>query len=323
MTDFQKRLDRANAALKAEGRDDTKTQTSFSRRVIPTGTVSARFVEYIELGLQPQPPFQGKAKEPANEVRLTFELLGKDNIRKLDDGTEIADRISVPMTIMLSDRAKYKKFFNAMAEAHPDKTFTAMPQMLGLEFQVQVIHEEGRDGNKYPRIVRDGNPLIFRAEKEVRDEDDNVIGYNKIKVRPAIGKQRIFLFNHPTKEDWDDLFIEGEREVTDKVTGEKTNVSKNFIQEKIMAALNFKGSAVEAMLQDGLTQEDEDALSDTIQEDADVFAEGDSENQELPEREVVKPKASPASAKKAAAAMDALGLTGKKPASKTTAKAKK
>src|SRR5699024_12564062 len=52
----------------------------------------------------------------------------------------------------------------------------------------------------------------------------------------------VFLWNNPVKEMWDKLYIEGEND-----NGE----SKNFIQDEIVNAKNFHGSAVDLMLRGG------------------------------------------------------------------------
>lgn len=64
----------------------------------------------------------------------------------------------------------------------------------------------------------------------------------------AISDLRLFLFNHPSPECWNSLYIEGEREVKDDKGNVIGKESKNFIQESIRSAVNFHGSPVEAML---------------------------------------------------------------------------
>ena len=51
---------------------------------------------------------------------------------------------------------------------------------------------------------------------------------------------KLFLWERPTKECWDSLYIDG--------TNETTGKSKNFIQNKCLSAKNFPGSPLEAML---------------------------------------------------------------------------
>ena len=52
---------------------------------------------------------------------------------------------------------------------------------------------------------------------------------------------------------WENLFIEGEREVVDKVTNEKVTKSKNWIQDLIMSNMEWEGSTCQALTQEHLS----------------------------------------------------------------------
>ena len=56
----------------------------------------------------------------------------------------------------------------------------------------------------------------------------------------------MLLWDTPTKEQWDSVFIDGEYNKT--VDGVTTTVSKNFIQGIAMQASNFTGSALESLV---------------------------------------------------------------------------
>ena len=72
---------------------------------------------------------------------------------------------------------------------------------------------------------------------------------NEVKVLdvPAATQDiQLLLWDSPTKEQWDSVFIDGEYNKT--VDGVTTTVSKNFIQGIAMQASNFQGSALEALV---------------------------------------------------------------------------
>ena len=68
----------ANKLPKA-GSGGMKTQDA-----IDAGTYPARVVSILDLGLQPQRPYQGQDKPPKHEIRATYELV--DEFCVGDDG---------------------------------------------------------------------------------------------------------------------------------------------------------------------------------------------------------------------------------------------
>ncbi len=58
--------------------------------LIDNGAYPGRLVQLIDLGLQPQKPYQGQEKPPVHKVNTTYEFA--DEFMKDDDGEEIADR---------------------------------------------------------------------------------------------------------------------------------------------------------------------------------------------------------------------------------------
>lgn len=84
---------------------------------IEPGTYPARLVQIIDFGLQPQRPYQGKDKPPAQEIGLTYELV--DEFMKDEDGNDIEDKPrwiseTLPFHGLFADKAKstqrYKVF---------------------------------------------------------------------------------------------------------------------------------------------------------------------------------------------------------------------
>lgn len=57
---------------------------------IDPGTYPGRVVQIIDLGLQPQRPYQGQDKPPAQELMVTYELV--DEFMKDEEGNDILDK---------------------------------------------------------------------------------------------------------------------------------------------------------------------------------------------------------------------------------------
>ncbi len=293
------------AAIAAQTEDQTETTVTFDHSPPEAGPTIGRFIEYIEIGKQPQKPYQGKPKPPADEVRLTFELLHpKKNLKEYEDDNKEkrirGEYVTIKIAKKLSDKAKFKKLFAAMTYGRAD--IKHMAQMLGEAFIINIYHNiVDKDGKKvtYVNLDKDGAygigaPFIIDPLAETK---------TPVPVRDAIRPLRLFLFENPTKETWDSLFIDGTKEVkTD--SGEIKHVSKNWLQELIMSATNFKGSALEAMLggiADLPVQEPAKADPPFEPTDKPVHVEGKSTD---------KPKAAAAKPADKAGAQDALAALG-------------
>lgn len=237
------------AAKAAANEDQTETTAGgdYEYTPPPAGKTIGRLVEYIEVGKQPQKPFQGKPKPDAEEVWIGFELLHpKKNIREIEiEGGKqtVADFIRVRLTKKLGEKAKFKKLFNKMQYGREDKKHIA--QMLGEAFILEIFHNTNPDTKRvYVNLDKDGEygisaPFIIDPLTEERTD---------INVPANIRPLRLFLWDFPNKETWDSLFIDGT--ATRKVDGKDVEVSKNYVQEKILSATNFEGSALHQMLSD-------------------------------------------------------------------------
>lgn len=251
----------------------------------PAGKTVGRFIEYIELGVQPQRAFKDKAKPPVEEARIVFELLspGK-NMREIElaDGTkkQVADKIARNYTLKLNEKALFYKLYKGMKGKRSDDEISHISQMLGEAFLIEVEHSKpNKDKKVYANITSVTAPEM----------EDAITGkVTKLPVPKALSPVRAFIFDVPSLAAWNKLFIDGKQERN----GEQ--VSKNYLQEKIAKAINFAGSKLEAML------EGADALPDLTETASDEEAE---EAEEVAEEEVeeVEEEAAPV-AKKAAKA---------------------
>lgn len=290
--------DVANRAAKRN--DHTKTRETAEYKPPEEGTSLARFVDYIEVGEQKQRAYKGKEKQPAPKAYITFELLSKKWIKDIErDGktVTVADRITVSLAISTHKKASFKKLFEKMRYGRED--IHHMSQMLGEGFKVTVVHnkvEEGPNAGKvYANITdADGNYLVDGPFKKDDLEGTSV----KVKVPDALSDERMFIWDEPNKEQWDSIFIDGEKEVTDE-KGKNKTVSKNWLQNMILDAVNFEGSPVQAFLEgsddlpddpeeleDG--EEVEEELEDEVDEDADDIPDDSDDSDELEEEEEVE-----------------------------------
>lgn len=276
------------AAKAAATTDHTETTTGGDFQPPVEGTTVVRFIEYIELGKQPQKPWQGKAKPDADEVRLTFELLAvnknRTDVREIEvDGVKrtVADRISVRIAIKQGEKAAFKKLFEKMRYGR--EGITHMAQMLGMSFVAEVVHGKSADGKKtYANLRNEDGVWTIRAPRinkgNAIDGDDWV----DIKVREAISPLRCFIWDYANKESWDSLFIDGTRTVKDD-KGVEREVSKNWLQEVILSAKNYHGSPLEALLNNigGLSldaQEPDNTLDGIPDEGANVHERASEED---------------------------------------------
>lgn len=214
------------AQAAATGVDMTKaTKGGSGGRLLPAGYAFGRLVEYIELGKQPQ-EFQGKAKDPVMEVQLGFALYGQGY--QNDDGTPYIVR---PYSIALGTNEKSRAFklFNLL---NWKNTYTHFSQLLAVEsWLVKIVHEpkSKTDPTIVSRIDLDGflPPLdpVTKAPYPIPEVDEDIL--------------QLFLWDYPTKEGWDALFVDGKWD---------DGKSKNRTQETILAAVDFAGSPLHTLL---------------------------------------------------------------------------
>lgn len=233
------------AAAAAETADQSVQEGgAFKREVAPAGFTTARFVGYVEIGAQPQRPFQGVEKADAPEVRLTFELNGPKQIteyQKDGETVSVTNAQREKMTIGTNEKSNFQKLFKAMLAGRTD--IKHMAQLLGEGFLVKITHNQSKDGKKtYANIKTDGVWAVQAPAVTDPITNETTI----LAVPEATMPIQLLLQSNPTQEQWDSIFIDGT--YTKKVDDVETEVSKNFIQQECMAATNFTGSALEALV---------------------------------------------------------------------------
>lgn len=216
------------------------------------GLVRLRFVEYIELGVH-MGEFAGVPKKQ-EKARLTFELSGP-NHPPSDAG--VPQTMSFEITLSLSEKAKFFKMFKRMNQL---KQVKHIAQLLGEAFIGNITHNtpKAKEGEAKPRTyanLYDENGYTMRPPKV--ENVDPIAGTTTtidVPVDPPKLPLKVFLWKYATKGQWDDIFIDGKwDDKKDEKTGAiiKEGASKNYLQNRIRAAVNFAGSPIEALLSSG------------------------------------------------------------------------
>lgn len=210
------------------------------------GPCIARFVSYVEIGNHPQKVFQGKAKPPAPEAIIQFELLGKKHAKEIemqDETGQTVKRIVYPVitervAIKSGPRAGFYKLLSAMDYGRGN---THMAFMLGEAFILTIIHNEvEKDGKKhvYANIKDDSGNWKVSAPVRVNEEGET----EPLKAPAATVAERLLLWDAPSIEQWNSIHIPGTYQ---RKEGE---VSKNWLQNMVKSALNWEGSPVQNLV---------------------------------------------------------------------------
>ena len=208
-------------------------------RLLPAGKAIAVLTGYIETGLMPR-EFQGKAKEPAREMRLIFTIVGGTGVNAegapekyvLEEGK--FPTISTYWTsVSNNEKAKAVKWFQRMRQnCFGTGNEVSFAQFLGRAFLLPITHTEGK---------RDGKATLYaNIDPTTIDKPQDPMTLQPYKV-PEVpdSNYRLLLWDAPTKEQWDSLFIE---------TPEDAEKSRNYLQEHVLESLDYAGSKLDALL---------------------------------------------------------------------------
>lgn len=172
----------------------------------------ARPVQLIDLGLQPQRPYQGQEKPPAHEIMLTYELC--DEFMKDDEGNDIEDKPrwiseNFPLHPLRSDKARSTKRLFAF---DPKDGFQGdFTKCIGIPVNVTVVNNVSGD-TVYSNV---GNVAPMSPKKAATCPE-------------LVNKAKVFDLEAPDL----DVF----------------NALPGWLQEKIKGNLNFQGSPLQRAL---------------------------------------------------------------------------
>lgn len=193
-------------------------------KVLETGMYPARLVEYVEHGKQKNQYEPSKPPRDIAELRFAVWEIGEDGAM---EGPYFVG--SFGQTISNHERAGLKQFFDKMNWRN-DATKKHTAQFLGADCFLKVEKRQNK------AKTAEYNVAVIT---EVQPPRDPMTGQPYTFPELDDDTYRLFLWDKPTKETWESLYIEG--------TNDKGE-SKNFIQERIMKAVNFPGSALEQLL---------------------------------------------------------------------------
>jgi len=223
------------AEAKKLGPDMTQATSGGGYTPPAEGFAKLRFVGYYELG-QHENNYKGQ-KSVKDKVEAVFELSGPKYPVVEFDGEKRPVRMTVrlnrPINGQLNVKSQLYKLFTAL---NYKGTATHIAELLGEAYVGNVRHNVGTDGKTYANLEDIRKPAVPNPET-----GEDVL----VNVEPAISEPKLFLWDFATPEMWDSIFIPGEYPAVEKdgkVVSEAR--SRNVIQNKIKAALNFKASPI-------------------------------------------------------------------------------
>ena len=200
--------------------------------VLDEGGYPARLVQVIDLGLQPQRPYQGQEKPPAYELQVVYE--SSDEFMPGEDGEPDESKPrwfweNFALHNLKSDRATSTKRYLAL---DPNLEYDGdWSKLIGKPVIVALTKTQGRDGNEYNNVAA----ISTMRSKEAAKLPD--------------------LVNDPVVFDLDDPDLDVFNSLPDR------------IQEKIKGNLNFGGSKLEALLKGGKTETKKTTKKEAVVDD--------------------------------------------------------
>jgi hypothetical protein len=214
----------ANLAAETSDNMNEAVKGGGGGKLLPTGYCLAHLVEYVEFGQQPQ-EFNGVAKDPALEYQLGFALYGPGY--QNDDGTPYLFR-TYPRGMSRNEKAGAFLEFKAL---NWKGTATSFPQLLGQAFMLCIENKPPKDSTKKAKSTID-------LKKTLPPMDQLTKQPYPMPPVPA-DLLCMFLWNHPSLETFTGFYKEGKYD---------DGNSKNSVQEKMLGALDFHGSALHQLL---------------------------------------------------------------------------
>lgn len=197
---------------------------------IDAGTYPIRLAQIIDLGLQPQRPYQGQEKPPAHEMMLTYELL--DEFCVDEDGNEDTDKPrwlseTLPLRSLMAEKAKSTQRYYALDPTEDcEGDFT---QLAGAAANASIVQNVGK-GKNAGKVYNN-----IQALSPMRPKD--------AAKAPELKKDaKVFVLDEPDLEVFNSL--------------------PDWLQDKIKDNLEYNGSALQKALGGTYNQTDEDLQSD-------------------------------------------------------------
>lgn len=236
-------MDFNKIGLAATKTDDLTVDVEFERELPVEGTALLRLLGYVELGRHDA---NNPKYKPSLNCVLTFELNHPKHMIEIDD-KKVPQLIKVYVSKFGGAKSNYKKLFNLMNAAYGNK-YTQFIQMVGNAYIGKVTHNTSEDGKKTYANLQDkktGFTFLPPVMVDPITEEKKVVPVPECHNEPYA-----FLWNNESvtddmiKEMWESIYIDGTYEKDGK------DVSKNWMQETIMANHEWEGSATQALTQE-------------------------------------------------------------------------
>lgn len=241
----------AIAAAKNKSPDMNKGETGGGYEKPAVGFTRCRFVGYFELGKK-ETTYKGQ-KKVVESGQLVFELSGPKHPARETDNGKIPHRVTMNVNISLNEKANFFKLFKTL---NWEGKASHIAELLGQDYVGEIEWNETEyEGNKFTFVNLVNLRKPFATNPESGDE-------YRIAVDQPLTPLKLFLWDFATPEMWDAIYIEGEYEEKKDDKGKVTSParSKNVIQEKIMAALNWRASPVYDYATGKVSKQDSAAL---------------------------------------------------------------
>lgn len=237
------------AAAVANGADQTVAKSGGGGDYEPpaAGPCRLRLVGYVETGKH-EKEFKGVKKQAA-QVELTFEVSGPKHPPREFDGRKIPHLIVVKEGLSLNEKARFFKLVQLLNWQGKHKHIVGA---LGEGFRAEILHRKYKKADGTEGVAAE---LYNKATGSFtisppRVEDAETGEWKALTIDAPITPIKCFLWDYPDMEQWASIFIEGEYEALEAKDGKPARParSKNVIQNKIKAALNFPGSPIATLL---------------------------------------------------------------------------
>lgn len=207
------------------GADMNEEQTGGGGFLVPEGHYLARLVGYVELGQHINTSPKAKNKKPSPMFFLKFALWG-EGVQHEDGKPRIIQ--SRTMTLGRNEKSNAFKLFKRMNYKGTAKNYA---ELLDEAFLLEFVHSEGDGAN--------AGKVYSNINLETVAPPIDVMTKKPYPVPEFDGDYQVFIWDLATQEQWDSIYIEGERD---------DGKSKNWIQDKIMTAVDFAGSPIDLLL---------------------------------------------------------------------------
>lgn len=187
-----------------------------AQEAIDAGTYPIRVAQIIDLGLQPQRPYQGQEKPPAHEMMLTYELL--DEFCLDEDGKEDTDKPrwlseTLPLRSLMAEKAKSTQRYHALdPNEDVDGDFTLLA---GTAANASIVQNSGK-GKHAGKVYNN-----IQALSPMRPKDQAT-------AEPLKKDPKVFVLDDPDVEVFNSL--------------------PDWLQDKVKSNLEYAGSKLEEAL---------------------------------------------------------------------------